>query len=105
MHPAKETILAETRRQFFGRMAKGIGGLALANMFAEDALALPQSADAIGGLPSLPHFAPKAKRCIYLHMMGAPPQMDLLDYKPKMKDWYGHGPTGINPSGDSVSRP
>ncbi len=88
MHPAKETILAETRRQFFGRMAKGIGGLALANMFAEDALALPQSADAIGGLPSLPHFAPKAKRCIYLHMMGAPPQMDLLDYKPKMKDWY-----------------
>ena len=36
----------------------------------------------------LPHFPPKVKRAIYLHMVGAPPQMDLFDYKPKMKDWY-----------------
>ena len=68
-------------------MAEGIGGLALTNMFAEDAFALPQG-ETVPGLPSLPHFAPKAKRCIYLHMMGAPPQMDLLDYKPKMANWY-----------------
>jgi hypothetical protein len=39
-------------------------------------------------LPGLPHFAPTAKRAIYLHMVGAPPQMDLFDYKPAMKDWY-----------------
>jgi hypothetical protein len=49
---------------------------------------MPRQDESFGGLPSLPHFAPKAKRCIYLHMMGAPPQMDLLDYKPKLKDWY-----------------
>jgi hypothetical protein len=40
------------------------------------------------GLPELPHFAPKAKRAIYLFMAGAPSQMDLFDYKPKLADWY-----------------
>ena len=88
MHPFKGAILAETRRQFFGSMAKGIGGIALSSLLAEDGLAMPRQDASFGGLPSLPHFAPKAKRCIYLHMMGAPPQMDLLDHKPKMKDWY-----------------
>jgi hypothetical protein len=68
-------------------MAKGIGGIAL-NLFAEDGFGMLRQEESFGGLPSLPHFAPKAKRCIYLHMMGAPPQMDLLDYKPQMKDWY-----------------
>ena len=88
MHPFKEAIQAETRRQFFGRAAKGIGGLALFDLLSEEAFGLAQSRDVIGGLPSLPHFAPKAKHCIYLHMMGAPPQMELLDYKPKMANWY-----------------
>ncbi len=36
----------------------------------------------------LPHFAPKAKHVIYLHMVGGPSQMDLYDYKPQMNDWY-----------------
>ena len=88
MHPVKEAILNETRRQFFGQVAKGIGGLALSNLMAEELFAQPQDTQAFGGLPTLPHFAPKAKRCIYLHMMGAPPQMDLLDYKPQMQGWY-----------------
>ena len=88
MHPVKDAILAETRRQFFGKVAMGVGGLALSNLMADDAFGLAQDGQSFGGLPSLPHFAPKAKRCIYLHMMGAPPQMDLLDYKPKMRDWY-----------------
>ena len=91
MHPDKDALLAATRRQFFGTMARGIGGLALASLLAEDGFAMPglqQEAERYGGLPSLPHFAPTATRCIYLHMMGAPPQMDLLDYKPSMQDWY-----------------
>lgn len=88
MHPIKHAIRTETRRQFFGNMAKGIGGIALANLLAEDGLALPGQEESFGGLSSLPHFPPKVKRCIYLHMMGAPPQVDLLDYKPGMKDWY-----------------
>ena len=36
------------------------------------------------GLPGLPHFAPKAKRVIYLFQSGAPSQMDLFDYKPQL---------------------
>ena len=86
MDPFKETIRAETRRQFFGKAARGLGGLALADLMSGDLLGAAPGV--VGGLPSLPHFAPKAKQCIYLHMMGAPPQMDLLDYKPTMKDWF-----------------
>ena len=88
MHPVKEAILTETRRQFFGKVAKGIGGLALSSLMTEDSLGAVQGSASLGGLPSLPHFAPKAKRCIYLHMMGGPPQVDLLDYKPQMSDWF-----------------
>lgn len=74
----REAVLLETRRQLLRRGGQGIGALALASLngMAETAA------------PSLPHFAPKAKRCIYLHMVGAPPQMDLFDYKPKMKDYF-----------------
>ena len=75
--PEDQAVLNETRRQFFARGARGLGAAALASMFGE--------ASASTGLP---HFQPKIKRAIYLHMVGAPPQMDLFDYKPKMKDWY-----------------
>ena len=90
MHPFDETVLLETRRQFFGQAARGLGVAALATMLGDNSLlaSTAPNAKAMGGLPSLPHFAPKAKRAIYLHMVGAPPQIDLFDYKPKMKDWY-----------------
>jgi hypothetical protein len=39
-------------------------------------------------LPGLPHFAPKAKRLIYLHMNGAPSQIDLFDHKPRLTDFF-----------------
>lgn len=76
--------LSLTRRHFFGRSAVGIGGAALA------ALLDPQLLKGrTGGLPELPHFAPKAKRVIYLHQSGAPSQLDLFDYKPKLKTLQG----------------
>ena len=75
VRPEHDAVLTETRRQFFGRGARGLGGAALATMLGE-------------GATGLPHFPPKVKRAIYLHMVGAPPQMDLFDYKPGMKDWY-----------------
>src|SRR5918993_2540965 len=74
MHPEDEAVRVETRRQFFARGARGLGTAALASMFAEGA--------------GVQHFPPKVKRAIYLHLVGAPPQIDLFDYKPKMKDWY-----------------
>jgi hypothetical protein len=73
---------ALTRRHFFGQGAFGVGAAALASLLpARESAA---SSVAAGGLPGLPHFAPTAKRAIYLHMNGAPSQMDLFDYKPKM---------------------
>src|SRR5712664_161601 len=68
-----------TRRHFFERTSAGLGIAALASLFQEDLLAE-------GGLPGLPHFPPKAKRVIYLFQSGAPSQMELFDYKPKLKD-------------------
>jgi hypothetical protein len=83
LHPENEAVLDETRRQFFARGARGLGVAALASMIAE-----ASDKPATGGVPGLPHFPPKVKRAIYLHMVGAPPQMDLFDYKPEMKKWY-----------------
>ena len=89
MHPSDELLLSETRRQFFARGASGLGAIALAKLMGTEASAATSPATAVvGGLPGLPHFAPKAKRGIYLHMVGAPPQMELLDYKPGMKEWF-----------------
>ena len=82
-----ESIVAETRRQFFSRGARGLGTMALASLLQDDAAAAPANI-ATPGVTGLPHFAPTAKRAIYLHMVGAPPQIDLFDYKPGMKDWY-----------------
>ena len=80
---------AETRRTFFARGAQGIGALALASLLNKDARgAGPAPATSLGALLGLPHFAPKAKRCIYLHLVGAPPQMETFDYKPKMADMF-----------------
>jgi uncharacterized protein (DUF1501 family) len=90
MDPAQRAIQIETRRQFFGQGACGFGAAALALLSGDQLAANPSAAKlpTTGGLPGLPHFAPKAKRAIYLHMVGAPPQMDLFDYKPTMKDWF-----------------
>lgn len=81
-----QSVLNETRRQFFARGARGLGVAALATLMGDRMSADPGKA--VGGLPGLPHFPPKAKRAIYLHCVGAPPQHDLFDYKPGMKEWY-----------------
>jgi hypothetical protein len=59
-----------------------LGGAALASLFGES-LAQASNAHAQG-----PQFTPRAKRVIYLHMVGGPAQMDLFDYKPVMQKWY-----------------
>jgi hypothetical protein len=76
--------LQPTRRHFFGRAATGIGVAALAQLLGRDLKA------ATGGLPGLPHFAPKAKRVIYLFQSGGPSQIELFDYKPRLQEFQGH---------------
>ncbi len=79
----KQTALLQARRQFFTSGKNLLGGVALCNLLGHS-IATGGENDAL----HRPHFRPKAKRVIYLHMVGGPSQMDLFDYKPKMKDWY-----------------
>lgn len=83
----KENSLSMTRRHFFGRGAKGIGSLALGSLLQKDLFSDP-SKKTFGALNAL-HFAPKAKRVIYLFMSGAPSQLDLFDPKPKLVQMNG----------------
>ena len=76
-----------TRREFFGRSATGIGAAALGTLLTRDGYAVEKSR--VGGLDSLPHFAPKAKRVIYLFQNGGPTHVDLFDYKPKLIETHG----------------
>ncbi|MEX2308368.1 MAG: DUF1501 domain-containing protein [Pirellulales bacterium] len=80
----EDNQLAASRRCFLGQSAMGLGAAALAALLPGSARGARQSS-AVQGLPELPHFAPKAKRAIYLFMNGAPSQLDLFDYKPKMQ--------------------
>src|SRR5688572_23732630 len=70
-----------TRRQFFGKCAVGIGGVALASLLNERLLASTLENPLA---PKQPHFKPRARRAIYLHMAGAPSHLDMFDYKPKL---------------------
>jgi hypothetical protein len=80
-----------TRRHFFGRSTSGIGLAALAGLLGQDLRAENSPGKkAHGGLPGLPHFAPKAKRVIYLFQSGGPSQMELFDYKPRLAEFQGH---------------
>jgi len=90
MESMDDTGLSLTRRHFFGRTAQGIGMAALASLFSQDVQAdTATGAKTYGGLPGLPHFAPKAKRVIYLFQSGGPSQMELFDYKPRLKEFQG----------------
>ncbi len=87
MHPFEDLAAAMTRRHFLAGSGLSLGSAALASLLGSQAHA-GGSPRPSGGLPGLPHFAPKAKRAIYLHMNGGPSQIDLFDYKPKMNDWF-----------------
>ena len=87
MDPLEEQKLIMTRRHFFGRLSLGVGAAALASLLGESGYA--QSGDAKAGLPDLPHFAPKAKRVIYLYQAGGPSQLDLFDHKPRLENLRG----------------
>ncbi len=79
-----------TRRQFLRHCNVGLGALALNQLLGPKpaAHAAPTAAQTIDRFnPLAPrgmHFAPKAKRVIYLHMAGSPPQLDLFDWKPEL---------------------
>jgi uncharacterized protein DUF1501 len=81
----------DSRRHFLLKTGAGLGWLSLAELLGSPVWAQqsPIPADAHSGLPGFPHFPPRAKRVIYLHMLGAFSQNDTLDYKPTLERMHG----------------
>ena len=75
------------RRRFLSTVSLGVGSLALGSLLIPD-LFRGGSEDSIA-TPGIPHFAPKAKRVIYLFQNGAPSQQELFDYKPRLREMTG----------------
>src|SRR2546426_1238392 len=73
------------RRTFLARSTTGLGALALASLLNDKLMAADAKSSLHGALRSL-HFAPRAKRIIYMFMSGAPSHIDLFDYKPRLKE-------------------
>lgn len=87
--PAHEFHRLLTRRRFFEGAGLKVGGIAMASLLGKGkAIAAPSQAQVHQPLPGFPHFAPKAKRLIYLHMNGAPSQLDLFDHKPQLQERF-----------------
>lgn len=76
------------RRRFLSRLSLGLGSAALGSLLIPDLFGR-NGADKDGFTPGIPHFAPKAKRVIYLFQNGAPSQQELFDYKPKLREMMG----------------
>src|SRR5437588_5516664 len=82
-----------TRRWFFKQCGVGLGAIALGELLGAQSQTARASSTGLNPLaPKLPHFAPKAKRVIYLFMAGAPSQLELFDNKPQLVKFDGSLP-------------
>jgi uncharacterized protein (DUF1501 family) len=84
------TLEQKTRRHFFADCGVGVGKIALASLLADRGLSsVGHAASTTPFTPKPTHYAPRAKRVIYLSMIGAPSQLDLFDNKPKLRELDG----------------
>lgn len=83
-----EYNLNVNRRRFLSKLSLGIGSVALGSLMIPD-LFRGNKDDVQAFVPGMPHFAPKAKRVIYLSQNGAPSQLETFDYKPKLREMMG----------------
>jgi hypothetical protein len=92
MNPIEHAAALPSRRTLLGRGFGALGGTALASLFGTSGgrLLAAGPGAARGGEPEAPgpHFVPKARHVIYLHMVGGPSQIDLFDHKPQLHEWY-----------------
>ncbi|MCA9007248.1 MAG: DUF1501 domain-containing protein [Planctomycetaceae bacterium] len=77
------------RRTFLNNTGVGLGAAALGSLLSGENLSAAKKQSTNGGLPGLPHFAPKAKRVIFLCMAGGPTHLETFDYKPKLAEMDG----------------
>ena len=92
MIPSRQVEKLLTRRQLLGRTATGIGTAALASLLNPQLFSASTPSVRSSGVPGVvlePHFAPTAKRVIYLFMSGGPSHIDLFDYKPRLTELHG----------------
>ncbi|MCP5534931.1 MAG: DUF1501 domain-containing protein [Akkermansiaceae bacterium] len=82
------------RRQFFRKNVTGLGAAALASLLPKELMAAGDHG-ALDAAATLPHFAPKAKRVIYMSMIGAPSQLDTFDYKPGLEKRFKEDLSGF----------
>lgn len=82
-------LLRQTRRHFFSQCGVGVGAIALANLISTSSRSRAASATANPLAPKPTHFAPCAKRVIYLFMAGGPSQLDMFDHKPMLNRLNG----------------
>src|SRR3954451_25162473 len=83
-----DEIVTITRRDFLATAASGLGAAALGSLLNADGLLAAESqANPLALHP--PHFAPKAKQCIFIFMEGGTSQIDLFDPKPKLNQMNG----------------
>ena len=82
MDPFRELVSSLSRRQFFSQSRVALGSTAAAMLLRGE------SAKA-AGQHGLPHLAPRAKRVIFLFQSGGPAQLDLFDYKPRLREFHG----------------
>jgi hypothetical protein len=78
MDPRQEHDLVVSRRNLLKGTAWGLGAAALSNLLSAES----------GGVLTAPHFAPRARRVIWLFMSGAPSQIDTWDHKPKLREMF-----------------
>ncbi len=88
IQPLADWRALQTRRALLGRGAGVMGGAALASLLGSSGSSLLAGEPGAAHVAPGPHFKAKAKRVIYLHMVGGPSQMDLFDHKPGMQEWY-----------------
>jgi hypothetical protein len=90
MHPSDDHALHLTRRQLLAHTGWTLGAFALGSLLAEEGGAASAPAASAPPGQGRPHFTPRARRVIHLHMIGAPSQLDLFDHKPALQRWDGH---------------
>ena len=90
MDPVLQYVQSQSRREFLRTSGVGLGAIALGTLL-EKSVSAGQAALAPANplAPRLAHFAPRVKSVIYLHMIGAPSQLDLFDHKPKLSEFDG----------------
>ena len=85
----RDLTFITNRRQFLSNFGMGLGGIALSELLGAAAQTTPAKLAADHGVMGKTHFAPKAKRIIFLFMSGGPSQLDLYDYKPVLNQRHG----------------